>query len=175
MFSRMPKIGPLFLKKSVQRKSDSQMQGDQYIIGALNINATIRAYQVHPFLKVRKHALYVYSFFVHILTFILFVQGTWPPYSRHRSVGHTKSGVGEAAGHRELATGDCGATASQGYDGSGHGQGISSRLPNRYRWREKEFTIARDTDETQQNLLRSSGSGIHVHSRSQYGTRVQIM
>lgn len=114
------------------------------------------------------------AFLLHILTFILFVQGTWPPYSRHRSVGHTKSGVGEAAGHRELATSDCGATASRGYDGSRHGQGISSRLPNRYRWREKEFTIARDTDETQQNLLRSSGSGIHVHSRSQYGTRVKL-
>ncbi|XP_018398395.1 PREDICTED: 2-oxoglutarate dehydrogenase, mitochondrial-like [Cyphomyrmex costatus] len=32
-------------KKSVREKSDSQMQGDQYIIGALDINATIRAYQ----------------------------------------------------------------------------------------------------------------------------------
>ncbi|KYN32337.1 2-oxoglutarate dehydrogenase, mitochondrial [Trachymyrmex septentrionalis] len=34
-----------FLKESVREKSDSQMQGDQYINGALDINATIRAYQ----------------------------------------------------------------------------------------------------------------------------------
>ncbi|RLU22182.1 hypothetical protein DMN91_006563 [Ooceraea biroi] len=36
---------PLFPKESVRSKSDSQMQGDQYISGALDINATIRAYQ----------------------------------------------------------------------------------------------------------------------------------
>ncbi|XP_077266284.1 2-oxoglutarate dehydrogenase, mitochondrial isoform X3 [Temnothorax americanus] len=39
------KTGPSFPKESVREKSDSQMQGDQYIIGALDINATIRAYQ----------------------------------------------------------------------------------------------------------------------------------
>lgn len=41
-------IGPSFTKESVRGKSDSQMQGDQYISSALDINSTIRAYQVHP-------------------------------------------------------------------------------------------------------------------------------
>ncbi|XP_067217402.1 2-oxoglutarate dehydrogenase-like, mitochondrial isoform X3 [Linepithema humile] len=36
---------PLFMKESVRGKSDSQMQGDQYINSALDINSTIRAYQ----------------------------------------------------------------------------------------------------------------------------------
>lgn len=36
----------LFSKEFIREKSDSQMQGDQYIISALDINATIRAYQV---------------------------------------------------------------------------------------------------------------------------------
>ncbi|XP_019700925.1 2-oxoglutarate dehydrogenase, mitochondrial-like [Harpegnathos saltator] len=35
----------LFPKEPVRSKSDSPMQGDQYINGALDINATIRAYQ----------------------------------------------------------------------------------------------------------------------------------
>lgn len=59
-------------------------------------------------------------FFVHILRLILFSEGTWPSYSRHRSFGHTESEVGEAAGYCEFATGNCGATASQGNDGSGY-------------------------------------------------------
>jgi len=117
--------------------------------------------------KFRKHALYSCNFFfVHILRFILFSEGTWPPYSRHRSIGHTESGVGKAPGHSEFATGNCGATASQGNDGSGHEQGVPSRFPNCYWWRQKKFTIARDTDKTQQNLLWSFGPRIHIHSRS---------
>lgn len=39
-------IGLFFPKEFVREKSDSQMQGDEYIINALDINATIRAYQV---------------------------------------------------------------------------------------------------------------------------------
>ncbi|KAL6255348.1 hypothetical protein P5V15_013686 [Pogonomyrmex californicus] len=35
----------LFSKEPVRGKSDSQLQGDQYISGALDINSTIRAYQ----------------------------------------------------------------------------------------------------------------------------------
>lgn len=47
-FFRLYRIEPLFLEP-VRRKSNSQMQGDnQYIIDALDINATIRAYQVYP-------------------------------------------------------------------------------------------------------------------------------
>lgn len=46
MFSDNRLTGLFFPKESVREKSDSQMQGDQYIISALDINATIRAYQV---------------------------------------------------------------------------------------------------------------------------------
>ncbi|KAG7189385.1 hypothetical protein KM043_017032 [Ampulex compressa] len=37
--------GLMFPKESARAKSDSEMQGDQFVNGALDINATIRAYQ----------------------------------------------------------------------------------------------------------------------------------
>lgn len=52
--------------------------------------------------------------------FFYSLKGTWPLDSRHRSVRHTESGIGEAAGHREPATRDRGAAASQRDDGGGH-------------------------------------------------------
>lgn len=74
IFSDKRLTGSFFLKESVRGKSDSQMQGDQYIIGALDINATIRAYQVPiscvKFLRILvPPCIHVYSFYS--------LKGTW--------------------------------------------------------------------------------------------------
>lgn len=61
--------GLFFLKESVREKSDSQMQGDQYIISALDINATIRAYQVSIY-----EALVCFYISVYRCLFLLFVR-----------------------------------------------------------------------------------------------------
>lgn len=113
----LDKAGSSFPKEFIREKSDSQMKGDQSVIGGLDIDATIRAYQVSP----RDFCMLLHP--RHISTFISFIRskGTWPLDSRHRSVGHTESGVGEVAGHREFATRDRGAATSQGDDGGGYG------------------------------------------------------
>lgn len=45
-FSDKNLTGLLFPKEFIREKSDSQMQGDQYVTNSLDIDATIRAYQV---------------------------------------------------------------------------------------------------------------------------------
>lgn len=127
MFSDKRLIGP---KESIRRKSDNQMEGDQYTIGALDINATIRAYQV-PFISCES----LVRFYILVYQSFYSLKDTWPLDSRHRSVGHTESGVSEAAGHREPATRDRGAAASQRDDGGGYEQGIPDRVSNTYRRR----------------------------------------
>jgi len=125
--------GSLFPKGSVRGKSDSQMQGDQYIIGALDINATIRAYQVlisHETLARSYILIYIDVCFFYL---ICLIKGSWPFDSRHRSIGHTKSGIGKVTRHREPAASDRCAAASQRNDWSRHEQGIPPRVLDRYR------------------------------------------
>lgn len=132
MFPNNRLAGLLFPKEFVREKSDSQMQGDQYVIGALNVDATIRAYQVS--IPSRDSCMPLHSPTSTCIPFIR-SKDTWPLDSRHRSVGHTESGVGEVAGHREFSTSNRGAASSQGNNGGGHEQGIPPLSLDRYRGR----------------------------------------
>ncbi|KYM89669.1 2-oxoglutarate dehydrogenase, mitochondrial [Atta colombica] len=62
-----------FLKESIRGKSDSQMQGDQYLIGALDVIATIRAYQV--LISCVKFLHFLASSYIHVYSFCLKARG----------------------------------------------------------------------------------------------------
>jgi len=76
IFSDKCLTGSFFLKEPVRGKSDSQMQGDQYLIGALDVTATIRAYQVLIFCVKFLHFLTPHiSMFIPFISYYLKARG----------------------------------------------------------------------------------------------------